>query len=238
VGMTGLKTKELLIGLLQSETERDKQRKVGASQISNPCTKHLAMALAGVPQEPSKYWLGGKIGTAVHLLIEDLIDKADLAQFPELEDCMVEQKIVLGELQDYGTVSSKPDLALVKDKHLIDWKTTKRDEAKRIQKWLDTGVMNSKTEYTMKKYMAQGQLYAWGLNNMGVEIETIALAFISRDGTNEADIVVVDFEYQEESALQLWTRLETLWDELRSGVHPESYAGDANCYNCAINGLV
>lgn len=238
MGMTGLKTKELLIGLLQSETERDKQRKVGASQISNPCTKHLAMDLAGIPQQPSKYWLGGKIGTAVHLLIEDLIAKADLAKFPELEDCRVEQSIVLGELPEYGTIKSKPDLALVKDRHLIDWKTTKRDEAKRIQKWLDTGVINPKTEYTMKKYMAQGQLYAWGLNNMGVAIETIALAFISRDGTNEADIVVVDFEYEEAAALNLWRRLETLWEELQSGVHPESYAGDADCFNCAINGLV
>jgi len=238
VALSGLKTKELLIGLLQSETERDKQRKVGASQISNPCTKHLAMALAGIPQEPSKYWLGGKIGTAVHLLIEDLIAKADLAKFPELEDCLVEQSIVLGELPDYGVVKSKPDLALVKDKHLIDWKTTKRDEAKRIQKWLDTGVINAKTEYTMKKYMAQGQLYAWGLSNMGVAIETIALAFISRDGTNEADIVVVDFEYDEVAAMKLWRRLELLWEELQSGVHPESYAGDADCFNCAINGLV
>ena len=238
MGMTGLKTKELLIGLLQSETERDKQRKVGASQISNPCTKHLALALSGAPQEPSKYWLGGKIGTAVHLLIEDLIAKADLAKFPELEDCMVEQSIVLGELPEYGVIKSKPDLALVKDRHLIDWKTTKRDEAKRIQKWLDTGVINAKTEYTMKKYMAQGQLYAWGLSNMGVAIETIALAFISRDGTNEADIVVVDFEYDESAALNLWGRLETLWEELQSGIHPESYAGDADCFNCAINGLV
>lgn len=238
MALSGLKTKELLIGLLQSETERDKQRKVGASQISNPCTKHLAMALAGIPQGASKYWLGGKIGTAVHLLIEDMIAKADLAKFPELEDCMVEQSIVLGELPDYGVIKSKPDLALVKDMHLIDWKTTKRDEAKRIQKWLDTGVINAKTEYTMKKYMAQGQLYAWGLNNMGVTIETIALAFISRDGTNEADIVVVDFEYDEVAAMKLWRRLELLWEELQSGVHPESYAGDADCFNCAINGLV
>jgi hypothetical protein len=174
----------------------------------------------------------------VHLLIEDLIAKADLAKFPELEDCMVEQSIVLGELPEYGVIKSKPDLALVKDRHLIDWKTTKRDEAKRIQKWLDTGVINAKTEYTMKKYMAQGQLYAWGLSNMGVAIETIALAFISRDGTNEADIVVVDFEYDESAALNLWGRLETLWEELQSGIHPESYAGDADCFNCAINGLV
>lgn len=238
MAMTGLKTKELLIGLLQTETARDKQRKVGASQISNPCTKHLAMALAGIPQQPSKYWLGGKIGTAVHLLIEDLIAKADVSDFPELEDCRVEESIVLGELPGYGVIKSKPDLALVKDKHLIDWKTTKREEARKIQKWQDTGVINSKTEHTLKKYMAQGQLYAWGLVNMGIEIETIALAFISRDGTNEADIVVVDFEYDEVAAMKLWQRLEKLWEELQSGVHPESYAGDPDCFTCATTGLV
>lgn len=236
MALSGLRMKELSIGLLQNETDRDRQRKVGASQISNPCTKHLAMDLAGIKQQPSKYWLGGKIGTAVHNLIEAYIEEN--RDVPELSDAVVEQKITLGELDGYGVISSKPDLVLPAQKHLVDWKTSTRTKTKKIQKWIDGESKDSGTTYTMQKYIAQTQLYAWGLTQAGTEIETISLVFINRDGTNEVDVVEYTFEYDESMALALWDRLVVLWDELKNGSHPESYAGNPDCFNCAINGLV
>lgn len=236
MALSGLKMKELSIGLLLSETDRDKQRKVGASQISNPCTKHLAMDLAGIKQPPSKYWLGGKIGTAVHSLIEGYIEEN--RHVPELADAVVEQKITLGELEDYGVISSKPDLVLPAQKHLVDWKTSTRAKSKKIQKWIDGESKDSGTTYTMQKYIGQTQLYAWGLSQAGTEVETISLVFINRDGTNENDVLEYTYEYDEAIALALWNRLVALWDELKEGSHPESYAGNPDCFNCSINGLV
>lgn len=232
----GLRLKTLAISLLNTRTDRDKQKKVGASQISNPCTKHLAMALAGVEEEPSKYWLGGKVGTAVHSAIEEAIAKN--ADAEELQDAMVEQKIILGEIDGYGVISSKPDLVLPRIKHLVDWKTSTREKTKKIQKWVDGTTQDDATTYTMQKYIGQTQLYAWGLNNSGTEVQNISLVFINRDGTNEADVVEYTFEYDESIALALWDRLKVLWEELQSGVHPESYAGHPNCFSCSVNGLV
>ena len=62
--------KRLTLDLLKSPSERDQQRKVGASQISNPCDYCLGRALKGGPSEPNKWWLGARIGTAIHNALE------------------------------------------------------------------------------------------------------------------------------------------------------------------------
>lgn len=235
MALSGLQVKTLTLSLLQSESDRDKQKKVGASEISNPCTKHLALRLANEKLPPSKYWLGGKVGTAVHGLLEDAVEQN--RDIEVLTNAKVEQKIVLGELQDYGIVSSKPDLALVDANHLIDWKTSTRAKTKKIQQWID-GKQDDGTTYTMQKYIGQTQLYAWGLNNAGTPIDGISLVFINRDGTNENDVLEYTFEYDESIAVALWARLEYLWEELRNGSHPESYPGHAECFNCSVTGLV
>ena len=234
MALSGLRVKTLALGLLNSETDRDKQYKVGASNIANPCTKHLAMDLAGIPQPKSKYWLGAKIGTAVHKAIEDEIPNS---KEEELQNVAVEEKIILGELPDYGVVSSRPDLALIDSGHLIDWKTSTRPKTKKIDAWIH-GKPDAGTEYTMKKYIGQSQLYAWGLNNSGIEIDGISLVFINRDGTSSEDVLEYTYDYDEGIAVALWTRLENIWAELQDGVHPESYRGDANCFNCSVTNLV
>lgn len=230
--MNGLEVKTLTLGLLKNETERDRQRKVGASQISDPCDKHLAKALQSEQQPPSKYWLGGKFGTAMHLLLEDAAANASLEQFPELEDCRIEEKIRLGELEGYGTISSKPDLALVKRNHLIDWKTSTRAKSTKLMKYVDGQSKDAGSEYTIKKYVAQSQLYAWGLNQAGVDIDGISLVFISRDGTNEGDIWEHTFEYRESLAIDIWQRLEFIWAQLQQGEHPDNFNKTKGCFLC------
>lgn len=235
----------LVSGLLRIETQRDKQKKVGASQISDPCTYHLAKALVGDTSGETKYWLGGKIGTAVHMLIEDSIEKADLSDFPMLEGALVEKKIHLGHLDGYGDINSKPDLALVKENHLIDWKTSTRDKTRKIAKLLEpplsingeevTRKPDTKTEYTLQKYIAQTQLYAWGLNNEGIKIDRISLVFINRDGTMETDIFPYSFDYSEELALAIWTRLKNLWTNLQKGVELEKLEKSEDCFKCSMN---
>lgn len=237
--MKDTQVKDLTLRLFKMETDRDKQRKVGASQISDPCTYHLAKALTNAEEAPAKYWLGGKIGTATHMLLEDSIAKASLKDFPELEGCMVEQKITLGELEGYGTVSSKPDLVLVKENHLIDWKTSTRDKARKLLKVLDAiennlPIKDTGSFYTFQKYIAQVQLYAWGLNQSGIKVDNCSLVFVNRDGTTEADIFTYTFDYSEELALAIWHRLESLWASIQSGVDIETLDKDGDCFKCAI----
>lgn len=223
--------KEATVGLFLQESERDKQRKVGASQISDPCTRHLAHALVGTESAPQKYWMGGKIGTAIHGFIESAIATSGSGLF---DNAIVEHKIILGDVGSYGTVSSKPDLVLPNHKTLIDWKTTSRAKIKKIQNYVDGLKDDAASAYTVQKYLGQANLYAWGLNKSGIEIEDIALVFINRDGTYENDIYVLPTKYDEPFAVGLWERLQNLWAELDAGAHPNDYTGHPECYKCSI----
>lgn len=222
---------EFTAGLFKLESERDKQRKVGASQISDPCTRHLAHALMGTPQPESKYWMGGKIGTAIHSFLEDAMSKTDSEIF---KDAVIEQKINLGELPNYGMVNSKPDLVLPSARHLIDWKTSSRAKVKKLQNLVAGLKDDEESKYTLQKYIGQAQLYAWGLTNAGTPIDRITLVFINRDGTYENDIWTYGVEYNESFAVALWQRLETLWGELEAGSHPDSYEPNKHCFKCNI----
>lgn len=231
MSLNDMKIKELTIGLFNQKSDRDKQHKVGASNISDPCTRHLAHALMGTAQPEQKYYLGGKIGTAIHSFIESAIANSDDSLFA---DALIESKITLGEIDGYGIVSSKPDLILPSVRHLIDWKTSSRPKVKKLQNFVDGIKHDSASEYTLQKYMGQMQLYAWGSNNAGVPIDKTTLVFINRDGTSDNDFWTFTVDYDESFAVALWNRVSNLWAELEDGAHPESYAPHAECYKCSV----
>lgn len=229
--LTNNDVKDLTIGLFKQRSDRDKQHKVGASNISNPCTKHLAHDLIGTPEAEFKYWMGGKIGTAIHSFLESAIASTD---DPVFHEAIVEQKIILGDIPGYGTVSSKPDLVLPNSNHLIDWKTTSRAKVKKLQNLVDGIKDDPESLYTIQKYVGQAQLYAWGLNQAGTKIDRSTLVFINRDGTYENDIWTYTFDYDESIAVALWNRVTALWYDLQDGAHPDSYPDDPHCFKCNI----
>lgn len=228
------RVKEIALELLKQKSDRDEQKLIGASDFSDPCAFHLAKKLLGEPEQPAKYWLGAKIGTAIHLLLEDGIAKANLDELPELSGALVEHKIVLGELEGYGTIKSKPDLASVAGKHLIDWKTTSRDKLKKIQQVVYGEKDIPDTFYSVKKYFAQAQIYAWGLNKAGVEIDGCSLVFINRDGTTDSDVWTYTFEYSEQYAAGAWGRLENIWSKLQENSDPSQFDRHTSCFKCKV----
>jgi hypothetical protein len=233
--MYNAQVQQLAVDLLTQQTDRDKQKKVGASQISDPCTYHLAMAMVLSGDSSSKYWLGAKIGTGVHMLLEDAVEKADRLLLPQLEGAIVEKKIRLGEIDGYGVISSKPDLMLPVEKHLIDWKTTTRAKSVKLKKFIDGATPNdAASEYTIMKYTAQTQLYGWGMMQEGIEVENLSLVFINRDGTMESDVWAHTFAYDEDFAVSLWKRLEALWGAIQSGADLEEFDRHPECFRCKV----
>ena len=231
MSLTNTEVMDMTLKLFKQESDRDKQRKVGASQISDPCTKHLAKALLQEAEPEQKYWMGAKIGTAIHSFLESAIDSSNDSV---VSDAIVERKIVLGEVAGYGTVSSKPDLVLPSSNHLVDWKTSSRTKVKKLKDLVDGIKHDAGAEYTLKKYIGQTQLYAWGMNQADIKVDGISLVFINREGTYENDIWVHTYEYDESIAVALWNRLIRLWDELKNGAHPDNYPVNPDCYKCSI----
>lgn len=227
--LTDQQVKRLTLDLLKTPSDRDKQRKVGASNISDPCDYCLGRALHGGPSEPSRWWLGARIGTAIHNTLETEaekhIDTPRSYHFDSLRGARIEERITLGVIDGYGVIGSKPDLVLVTEHHLVDHKTSTKEKIKRY-----------KLDGVPLAYIYQTQLYAWGLNKQGTPIERISLNFIARDGTQDGDIWVTSFDYDESLALRAWNRLEMIWNFLQDGGTLAELDSHEDCFKCNISG--
>lgn len=232
--LTDARVKELALSLFRQESSRDKQYLVGASDFSDPCDFHLASKLSGRKTGEFKYWMGAKLGTAVHEFLEARIPTSDLSAFPEFGSVRIEESIVLGELAGYGVIKSKPDLVFVGDGHLIDWKTSKRDKSKKMQNVIHGLSEDPDATYSLRKYYAQAQIYAWGLNRNNIPVDGCSLVFVNRDGTYDADVWTYTFDYDEAFALHMWERLVAIWSRVSIGEPLDTFERQPACFNCKV----
>lgn len=217
--------RRLIIDLLRNPGERDKQTLIGASEIGNPCDYCIGNRLIKTPKQTSRYWLGAKLGTAMHRELEHEefkhIENPQNYRFQVLKGARIEQSIELGSIEGYGTLRSKPDLVLVSDRHVIDHKSSTRNK-----------VRGYKLDGVPAQYVYQQQLYAWALNKSGIVVERISLAFVNRDGTGDEDVWIYSFDYDESVALKAWDRLNGIWQYIQDGGNVEELKSDPHCYYC------
>jgi hypothetical protein len=218
--------KQLALDLLKSKTNRDKQRKIGPSGIGNPCDYCLALALLGAGNDaPSPWWLGARIGTAMHSMLEHEVDKhTDRPLSPEfnvLQDANTETRLFITTVDGYGDIYGNSDLRLTTD-NLIDWKSSTRDKIKKY-----------KLDGVPPQYVVQQMLYAYGWNQIEAgAVERCSLVFVARDGTGDNDVFVYSFDYDETVALDALNRLRELWDFLQSGGDPDILESHEDCFVC------
>lgn len=222
----------LIRWLWRRQSERDLQKTIGASEFGSPCTYCVAQALLGNHKKGlSEWWLAARIGTAVHLDLEHTA--AEL-----LPHTMREYRVYLGELPDYGVISSSLDFYDPETQHLVDFKTSERSKT-RLYK-LAQAVPESATEttelsqarFTLLKYTGQIMSYGRGLELAGYPVRTVTLDFVCRDGKTDDDFWTLDMDYDPEYAQAVWDRLRNLWDYLREGGDPEELTRHPHCRTC------
>lgn len=245
--------RDYAVGLLLAESERDRQVKIGASNMSNTCARCLARDLAGDREgSNTRAFLGGRLGTGTHLLMEWL--QEELVQQGKV---VLEEKIHLGHLEGYGDVNSKPDCVHLEEHVLIDWKTSQRQKAKAMQQFLNYPVASPLSDKEklaagaskVKSYIAQTQLYADALIKLGTRIDDISLVFINRDGTGwfdhpdfedyynpnkQRDVWEIQVKPDAAYAASLWTRTQTIYDGLQGGATPNDFAREEYCHRCSF----
>lgn len=201
-----------VIAEITRKTERDKQKKVGPSEIGNPCTQCLGRALAGERREQD-FSLYPWIGTAVHYYMEH-------NTFPEADH---ELRLHVGELEGYGTIAGTTDMWYSEHKAAVDWKIV---GLKNLKKYRVSGVS--------EQYRFQAMLYGLGLKLAGYEIEKIAIVFIPRDSGNVKDIWVHEEAWSEEMALHALARAQAVFDHVK--VHGwRELEQDDDCFQCMMD---
>lgn len=230
--------RDVALSLLGEQTSRDKQRLVGASNLSNPCTRCLAEDMNGMlhpDQEVAprgKYWMGAVIGTAIHNMLDERAQSRS-GLYPE-------HRVVIGEIPGYGVLKSTSDLFIEWLKAVTDYKTTTREKltsyrtAVRLEPTdLDTEKI-VKARLTMKQYFTQLQLYGKGMEDAGFEVETVNIMFICRDAKTVDDTWAYGVPYNREIAEKALDRAARIWQALVAGKDVETFKSHDLCYRCNV----
>ena len=201
-----------VIAEITRKTDRDKQKKVGPSEIGNPCVQCLGRALVGERRE-QEFSLYPWIGTAVHYFMEN-------ETFPEAEH---ERRLYVGTIEGYGDIAGTTDMWYAKEGAAVDWKIV---GLKKIKQYRSGGVP--------QQYRFQAMLYGMGLFLAGEPIEKIAIVFIPRDSGNVKDIWVYEEAWSQEMAEHALARAQAVHDHVK--VHGwRELESDDGCYQCNID---
>lgn len=222
------------LALWKTLSERDAQRKVGPSDLSDSCTYCLARKMLNLDEpDLGPYWLAPRVGTAVHSHHESLV-RVD----PAHADDLVEQRVTVGEIPGYGVVKGSCDWFRGTD--VRDLKTTTKEKLSYIKRALSlppsqyevTKVTQARDK--MFRYFNQTMLYGLGMENAGRTVETCTIIFICRDGRNDDDMWATDpQDYDRSQAQALLDRASRLWEYLQEGNDLEELLSHPSCYPCS-----
>lgn len=135
--LTDAEIRDLAIDTLTQRTARDAQRRIGASDLSDPCDFCLAAKLLGQSRETAlsnKTWLGRTMGTAVHGLLEQRLSESNT--IANTDGAEVETHVWFADLGSYGKVGGSIDLSL--PEQLVDWKGSTRKKTALMQDYLQS----------------------------------------------------------------------------------------------------
>lgn len=221
---------------LTKPSERDKQRKVGPSELGDLCERCLAEKLLGVHVEEKTYPLAPMIGTAFHLYLETTLG---------LEDYLKETKVTVGTIEGYGDICGTADGFDVSTGHVVDYKVLSKKKIKAFSSatffdgdYNPEFYSDSLTEGQLKKYYYQMQLYGLGMENAGYEVNHTSLILFPRDCTVESVMSAsheLCFKYNRDAALNVLERAKQIFkwaNENRDNLGElDSHPG---CYYCAF----
>lgn len=225
-----------IIKELTKPSERDKQRKVGPSELGNLCERCLAEKLLGVHKEEKTHPLAPMIGTAFHLYLENVIG---------LKDYLKETKVTVGTIEGYGDIRGTADGFDVSTGHVVDYKVLSKKKIKAFssatffdEDYNPEFYSDSLTEGQLKKYYYQMQLYGLGMENAGYEVNHTSLVLFPRDCTVESVMAAsheLCFKYNRKAALAVLERANQIFkwaNENRDNLGElDSHPG---CYYCAF----
>ena len=225
-----------IIRELTRPSERDKQRKVGPSELGDLCERCLAEKLLGVHEEEKTHPLAPMIGTAFHLYLENTIG---------IEGYLKETKVIVGTIEGYGEIRGTADGFDIETGHVVDYKVLSK---KKIKAFSSATFLNedrepefysdSMTEGQLKKYYYQMMLYGLGMENTGYDVHHCSLVLFPRDCTVESVMSAsheLCFKYNREAALAVLERANEIFkwaNENQDNLGElDSHPG---CYYCAF----
>ena len=221
--------RQQILDALFLPTDRDKQRRIGPSDLSNTCARCLADAMLGTgggDEGPAPYELTTTIGTAVHALLEERVQSL-------YRSMHTEAKVYVGEVEGYGPIRGTSALYAPTTGTVVAYKTTTRAKIKQYKNGYTFGADDRVVFYndTLYKHYRQAHLYAEAFEH----VETVAIFYIPRDGHNRSDTLWLEFPYDQMLAVNIKEMAAGVLEYARPH-GPEAIESNPECFTCTTRG--
>lgn len=152
---------------------RSLQKRIGPSELGNPCDRCLAHKLGGTPDRPEAAWLP-QIGTAVHEWAEMVILRHETtrASLGMPGRFLPEHQVTVGQVRGQDITGSS-DLFDTHTGTIIDWKIVGT-----------TTLRQAKAHGPSLGYSRQAQLYGKGWEDAGYRVTTVCIYYLPRNAVS------------------------------------------------------
>lgn len=158
------------------------------------CDRASVFKILGTEPTNTTDTLPAWMGTTIHEAAEEALRQLD----PFGDTYLLEQR--LPGINDRGLAGGNSDIIVVADKNLVDLKTIKKKD---VRYFPSTGKIE------------QVMLYGGMARNAGIEIDTVEIIGIPRDGNTDDMVVWGPIEWDESFATAALEHLEELHDRAR-----------------------
>lgn len=153
---------------------RTLQRKIGPSEVGNPCARRIGYKLLDAPRFNYRVNWKAFIGTAVHALLQDVLDAWNLAhcagpEWAGQERFYTEQKVTAGQILG-DDIDGSTDVYDRVTCTVIDWKIVGPSA---LQKYRRHGPGD--------QYRVQGHAYGAGWIRAGLPVDNVMILFLPRN---------------------------------------------------------
>lgn len=226
----------LAVSNVFAPTERDKQMRIGVSEIGDDCERCIADKLLGIPHDTkdAAVPLAPFLGTAFHAFAE--------SRTKNEPNVLAEQRVEVCDLEDYGRISGSVDRFDIAAATVLDWKLLSRKKISAFRKSIkwDDGLprfADTVVGSQFRKYYIQIMVYGYGLTQLGHEVANCSIVAIPRDCSVEIvpdSICEFSFPWRQDVALAAIERLQNIWERAKShdgGV--DSLRSSPLCWYCS-----
>lgn len=223
MGLPDFVTPESLLEVIDSFalTERGLQVEIGVSEVGMTCQRCVIRKLAKVEKTHGTPSWRAQLGTYVHAGLADEFEKRWQGG-----EVYVEQNLLVHEYKDLRLKGSCDAFFPNNGKGLVvDWKIVGDDTLERAH--------NGEIK---QQYIVQGNLYAYGWEQQGHTVDTVAIMFLPANKNNlQKEAAPISFPYQPQVAAQALANLERYIDQAEQVGWPallKAHAPLQGCLSC------
>lgn len=208
----------LAVSNVFAPTERDKQTRIGVSEIGDDCERCIADKLLGIPHDMENTGapLAPFLGTAFHAFAE--------SRTKNEPDVLVEQRVEVCDLENYGRISGSVDRFDIAAATVLDWKLLSRKKISAFKRSVKRDgelpqFAKTAAGSQFRKYYLQIMLYGYGLVRLGYDVAHCSIVALPRDCSVEVvpdGICEFSFSWRRDVALAAIERLQNIWKRARS----------------------